>query len=71
MFAKRKLEMRFVKMKKVTPTEEAAAKDDFDDRLVGATIMVKDVMKQAALCGAGHIILDTGRKVAITLAQKK
>ena len=68
---KRKLELRVVKMKDTTPEGAAVAKDDFDDRLVGVTIMGKHLMRQAALCVGGYIILDTGRKVAVTLAEKK
>ena len=67
----RKAEVRFVKVRKVTPEEEAADKEEFEDRLVGVTVMTKDIIKQVALFGAGYIVLDTGRKVAVALAEKK
>lgn len=68
MIFNRKLEVKMVKVKKVEPQQEAANTDHFEKKVKIISDSIKKMGVNAAACGAGYIILDTLRKVAVAKA---
>ena len=65
----RHLEMRLKKNEKTAPTS-ANSDTSFEEKVAAAAYVGETVVNKAALGVAGYVILDTVRKVLITMAAK-
>jgi len=66
----RAIQVKMVKTDKKAAPAVAKSDQDFEQKAVIATALAERVVKKAALGVAGYVVLDTFRRVLVTLAEK-